>query len=252
MKKLIAGNWKLNGNLADNKALIDGIANLLNDSPDILTKCDLLVCPPAIYIPSVNEIAKCKGVFVGAQDCTHHDHGAYTGEISAAMIKECGATHVILGHSERRQYQDESNTLISWKAAAAHDNGLTTIICVGESAKQREAGDENTVVAEQLKESIPESATAENIIIAYEPVWAIGTGKTASVDDVTKMHKFIKDQLSGLITSGEKVLILYGGSMKPENAQALLSTPNVDGGLIGGASLKADQFIAIANAAPEN
>lgn len=252
MKKLIAGNWKLNGNLTDNKALIKDIEGLLVDSPDIYTKCDILVCPPTIYIPSVHEAAECTGIYVGAQDCTHHSTGAYTGDISAAMIKECGATFVILGHSERRQYNDESNTQISWKAGAAHEQDLTTIICVGETAEQREKGLEESTVAEQIIESLPESSTATNTIIAYEPVWAIGTGNTASADDVEKMHKFIRGKLKDLVPSGEKIRILYGGSMKPDNAPTLLNLPNVDGGLIGGASLKADQFVAIAKAAPEN
>ncbi len=249
MKKLIAGNWKMNGSNGENKQLLSGIAQLLEQIPAIHKHCEMLVCPPSVYLSDVTNATKGTGIETGAQDCSHHSNGAYTGDIAATMIRDTGASYVILGHSERRQYHDETSTMVSWKASSAHEAGLKAIICVGEKEHEREQGIECEIVKEQLLDSLPDSANADNTIIAYEPVWAIGTGKTASKDDVASMHSFIRDTLKNNIASGENIRILYGGSMKPENAGELLATENVDGGLIGGASLKADHFIAIAKAA---
>ncbi len=246
MKKLIAGNWKMNTDLSQGSELISSITDKIQANKELQDNCDFLVCPPFVYLSSI------KGVASGAQDCSSHKSGAYTGEISASMIKDCGGSYVILGHSERRSYHGESSAVVSDKAKAAHEAGLIAIICVGESENQRDQGQEQTVVGGQLLGSIPDTATAQNTVIAYEPVWAIGTGKTASPKDVADMHSFIRSKLNGLIEGSEKVRILYGGSMKPENAGELLAIPNVDGGLIGGASLNADAFIEIGLAAWAN
>ncbi|MDH5722747.1 MAG: triose-phosphate isomerase [Alphaproteobacteria bacterium] len=247
MKKLIAGNWKMNGSVEMTQDLLSEINSEIDG--DLLDKCGFLVFPPALY---VTEAFKNAGTYidVGVQDCSHNESGAYTGEISAAMIKDCGASHVLLGHSERRQYHNETDELVCTKAKLAFDNGLIAVICIGETEEQRDNGKAFDVVEKQLAASVPESANAENTIIAYEPVWAIGTGKTASAADVAEMHSFIRGKLGERFSDSENFYILYGGSMKPENAGELLATPNVNGGLIGGASLKADQFLAIAKAAP--
>ena len=249
MKKLIAGNWKMNTNLEEGHALISDIVSVLSTSKEIEETCDVLVCPPALYISPLSHLSGATGLSFGAQDCSMEEKGAHTGDISAAMIKDMGCSHVILGHSERRSNHGETNDTIQKKAAVAHTHNLITIICVGESEKQREFGQEQRVVETQLSDSIPASATAQNTVIAYEPVWAIGTGKTASPEDVAEMHAFIRSTLQSKMKEADKVRILYGGSMNPTNAEALLATPNVDGGLIGGASLKADQFITIAKSA---
>ncbi|PCJ99727.1 MAG: triose-phosphate isomerase [Zetaproteobacteria bacterium] len=246
MKKLIAGNWKMNGDTNQAVELVSSIAEEIQGNPAIKDSHEFLVCPPSLYLLTVKDICAKQGISLGAQDCSVHESGAYTGELSAQMIADCGGSYVILGHSERRQYHKETSELVAQKAKAAHDAGLIAIICVGETESDREAGKENEVVGAQLKASLPESANAHNIVIAYEPVWAIGTGKTANSDDVAKMHSFIHAQLKEQLADSENMRILYGGSMKPENACALLATPHVDGGLIGGASLKAEQFVGIA------
>ena len=207
---------------------------------------DYLVCPPFIYLAEIADTLKGSGIALGGQDCSPHDDGAFTGDISAEMLKSLGCTYVILGHSERRQHHGESDELVARKAAKAHEHGLITIICVGETEFERSAGQEQDVVARQLKGSLPQSATYKNTVIAYEPVWAIGTGKTATPQDAKAMHGFIRQKLQNEVDGADLFRILYGGSMKPDNAADLLATANVDGGLIGVASLKADQFIAIA------
>ena len=249
MKKLIAGNWKMNGSKADAISLAQELVALVKNDLDILQRADLLVCPPFLHIESVQKAIGSSELSTGAQDCAQTSNGAYTGDISAAMINDIGCEYVILGHSERRTNHQESDSIVSQKAKTAHEHDLITIICVGETAEERDQGKENDVIGGQLDGSIPDTATTNNIVIAYEPVWAIGSGKTASPEDVANMHAFIRAKLENRFTDGNTVRILYGGSMKPENAKALLSTPNVDGGLIGGASLKADQFIAIAKEA---
>ena len=242
MKKLIAGNWKMNGDAKSAEALITGIEEGIAQKPGLLDGCDFVVCPPFIHIPMVKDLTSVCAV--GGQDCSEHASGAYTGNISAPMLKDVGATYVILGHSERRQYQEESDELIAAKAKAANAAGLITIICVGETEAEREGGVQNDVVGGQLERSIPEGVNAQNTVIAYEPVWAIGTGKTATAEDIRAMHAFIREKLSNI----PNIRILYGGSVKPSNALEIFSVPNVDGALIGGASLKVEDYLGIAAA----
>ncbi len=240
MKKLIAGNWKMN---LDRAGALKLAADLEAGMPHTV---ESVVCPPFPYIEIVGHALKNGNVALGAQNCSGYDDGAHTGDVSVKMLKDIGCGYVILGHSERRQHHEETDAIVAHKAVKVHENGLIAIICVGETENQREQGQEMIVVEKQLKKSIPSSATAENTVIAYEPVWAIGTGKTATPDDAKTMHAFIREKLPPAL---KKARILYGGSMKPDNAAALLTTPNVDGGLIGGASLKAADFIAIAKSA---
>lgn len=248
MKKLIAGNWKMNGTITATGGLVQAIAaGVLGDSV-LSTKCDVLVCPSFVHLPAARA-ALGSTLMLGAQDCSAQEGGAFTGDISAAMLKDAGCSYVILGHSERRQYQAETNGLVARKAAQAHAQGLITIICVGESALEREQGSAEDVVARQIEGSLPASTDSRNTVIAYEPVWAIGTGKTATPADAGAMHAFIRNRLKERLKDPENIRILYGGSMKPDNAAELLATPNVDGGLIGGASLDPAQFLAIAKAA---
>lgn len=252
MKKLIAGNWKMNGSLAEAASLTEAIVHGVDKDHSLLDRCDFVVCPPFIHIETVfGTIQEHSHVLsVGAQECSKFENGAYTGDISAGMLTDIGCTHVILGHSERRQYHNESDALIAEKAQAAHGCDLTTIICVGETEQEREQGNAFDVVGAQLEKAVPEGSNAHNTVIAYEPVWAIGTGKTATAEDVKAMHQYIRDKLKEKLADFAHVRILYGGSVKPNNAQELLSVPNVDGALIGGASLKADDYLAIADSAP--
>ena len=237
----------MNGGARDGTTLAREIAERLNAS--LKNKTDILVCPPFINMEGVQFECEEADIAVGAQDCSDQENGAYTGQISASMIAEAGCTHVILGHSERRQYQNEQDSLIAAKAIKAHAHDLIAIICVGESEAEREAGHQDSVVDRQLAGSVPECATAENTVIAYEPVWAIGTGKTASADDIRAMHAFIRAQLQKRFSDGGKFRILYGGSVKPSNAAEIFAVPNVNGALVGGASLKADDFLEIIRAA---
>lgn len=239
----------MNGNLDDARALIADIVNTLDIKRELLDDYEFLVCPPFVHITAVRHaLHNIDYVSLGAQNCSRWENGAHTGNVSAPMLVDCGCSYTILGHSERRQHVGETSAIVAEKATRAHENGLIAIICVGETEDDRTRGKEEHVVGYQLAASIPDSATAENTVIAYEPVWAIGTGKTATPDDVKNMHAFIREALSHKIKEHEKVRILYGGSMKPENAADLLATPNVDGGLIGGASLSAEQFTGIAQA----
>lgn len=232
-------------------SLAQNIVEAIQNAPDTLEKNDFLVCPPFQHIVPV-EAELSMAVSIGGQDCSPFDPikdgGAYTGDVSAAMLQDINCSHVILGHSERRQYYMESNMLIKQKAMMANEQGLTTIICVGETEEQREAGQEQEVVATQMLESLPDTATADNTVIAYEPVWAIGTGKTATTDDIATMHDFIRGKLAEKLDNAENIRILYGGSVKPANAAEIFAVSNVNGALIGGASLKAEDFIGIAKA----
>ncbi len=237
----------MNGTLKTAIDLATGIVDAIQQDHRLLTKNDFLVCPPYHHLVPV-QAELTVAVSLGAQDCSPFDNGAYTGDISAEMLKDVNCTYVILGHSERRQYYLESNLMIQKKAEVANDQGLISIICVGETEDQREAGEEKAVVEKQLLESLPETATAENTVIAYEPVWAIGTGKTATTDDIAAMHDFIRTKLAERLENAEKVRILYGGSVKPANAAEIFAVGNVNGALIGGASLKAEDFIGIAKA----
>ena len=247
MKKLIAGNWKMNGTAAAAAALIAEVEQKIAQNAGLLDRCDFVVCPPFLHVPIVK--AALKSCTLGGQDCSDKTNGAFTGDISAEMIKDIGASHVILGHSERRQYHGENDELIQSKATLANRAGLITIICVGETEIQRERGQQNDIVAEQLHQSIPEGANAENTVIAYEPVWAIGTGKTATPEDIRAMHGFIRAHLAERFKDGAAVRILYGGSVKPANAAEIFAVEHVNGALIGGASLKAEDYLGIAAAA---
>lgn len=240
-RKLIAGNWKMNGSQAA-LAEVDTIAVAAAGANTI----DVAVCPPFTLIAPAAE----RGVSVGGQDCHQAAKGAHTGCISAAMLKEAGASYAIVGHSERRQDQHETDAEVQAKAAAAIGGGLVAIVCVGETEAQRDAGEAIAVVEAQLDGSVPKDGTAETLVVAYEPVWAIGTGRTPSTDDVREMHAAIRARLTRLLGGdGEGVRILYGGSVKPDNATELLSVPDVDGALVGGASLTAAQFVPIIEAA---
>jgi triosephosphate isomerase len=242
MRQLIAGNWKMNGLSAEAAA----IAGPLRDGTGGLV-CDLLICPPFTQIVSVAKILAGSTVAVGGQDCHIKEKGAHTGDISAAMLRDAGASWVIVGHSERRADHSESDALIQAKAKAATAAGLTPIVCVGETEAQRVAGDQNKIVGGQLAGSLPAGFAG---VVAYEPVWAIGTGKTATEDDVAAMHLLIRETLvRQLGEAGNAVRILYGGSVRPANAGGLLAVPHVGGALVGGASLKAEEFLGIAKAA---
>lgn len=239
-KKLIAGNWKMNGTLADAKALAEALGSPLN--------ADVCICPPYLHLGTV-AAAKSQAIALGAQDCSFKDNGAFTGDISAPMLKDAGCQYVILGHSERRAGHAESSVQVAEKAKKAHAADLITIICVGETEAERVSGIQNKIVTEQLAESIPDCANAQNLVIAYEPVWAIGTGKTATLDDIKDMHAIIRGFLQEKLDNSSAIRILYGGSVKADNAKEILAVENVDGALVGGASLKADQFLTIVNAA---
>ena len=237
-KRLVAGNWKMNGLRGDGVALARAVAVRAAEAH----RCDLLVCPPATLLGAVGDALSGSGVMVGGQDCHAAASGAFTGSISAEMLKDAGCGHVIVGHSERRHGLGESDADVRAKAAAAHRAGLVAIVCVGETRAEREAGRAVDVVATQLAGSLPQGAGADRLVVAYEPVWAIGTGLTPTADDIVAMHAAIR----GCVPDGTR--ILYGGSVNPGNAAAILALPEVDGALVGGASLKADDFWAIARA----
>ena len=251
MKKLIAGNWKMNGTLGGARTLVDGLVAGLRGQDSLVAACDFAVFPPYVHMHVVKNVLEHNHapVDVGGQDCAVYESGAYTGEVSAAMLRDFGCRYVILGHSERRHILGESNAQVAAKAAMAHKAGLITIICVGETEKERSAGLEAEVVEEQLTASIPAGADSGNTVIAYEPVWAIGTGKVATVDDAASMHGFIRARTKEKVANSRQMRILYGGSVKPGNAAGLMAAPDIDGALIGGASLEARQFLAIAQAA---
>jgi triosephosphate isomerase len=243
-RKLIAGNWKMNGLKADALALVD---QLLQKRGSGAFAADLLVCPPAVFLDAVGQKLAGSMILMGGQDCHPQQKGAHTGDISAAMIKDMGGSHVIVGHSERRAHHRESNALIKSKAEAALLAGLVPILCIGETEEERASGKALEVVAQQLAHSLPDGANADALILAYEPVWAIGTGRTPTLPEVQEVHADLRRELGNLMGSGAKeVQILYGGSVTPANAGALLTLPDVDGGLVGGASLNADMFWDIA------
>jgi len=247
MRMLLAGNWKMNGlktALAEIRALKRGLV-------DESARADVLVCPPATLIMEAAKAAEGSPIAIGGQDCHALASGAYTGDVSAEMLRDAGATAVILGHSERRQYHGETNPIVAGKMKAARRAGLMAILCVGESDKEREAGHAIRVVTQQLEASIPPELGASDLTIAYEPIWAIGTGKTPTTADIGEMHAAIRAMLGKRFSAGgETIRVLYGGSVKPDNAAEILAVPNVDGALVGGASLKAADFLAIIRAAP--
>jgi triosephosphate isomerase len=242
-RPLIAGNWKMNGLMVAVTEL-DGIIAGAGRIP----AADVLVCPPATLLTTFAAKARGSVVAVGAQDCHAERSGAFTGDISAEMLKDAGATAVIVGHSERRAGHHESDADVRAKAIAAHRAGLMAIVCVGETRAERDAGRALPVVDAQLAGSLPDGASARNLVVAYEPVWAIGTGLTPTTEDVAEMHGAIRKHVRGRFGSeGEGVRILYGGSVKPSNAAELMAVANVDGALVGGASLKAADFLSIAD-----
>lgn len=248
---LIAGNWKMNLNpdeaLELTQAIIDGY------EMDQELPVQVLICPPSVFLAEAADIAYDSELWIGAQNVSQYPNGAYTGEISAAMLAGWGAEYCIVGHSERRQYFGETDALINQKSKALIEHHIRPIICVGETLEERKAGKQNEVVSAQLSGCLRGITLGipSEIVIAYEPVWAIGTGETASPEQAQEMHAFIRAELAKRYDPevAEEVQILYGGSMKPDNARELLSCPDVDGGLIGGASLKADQFLSIVNTA---
>ncbi len=247
-KNVVAGNWKMNTTLEEGVELANQINSLLKGKT---VNCDVVVCVPFTHLTSVNAVLESELVKLGAENCSEHEKGAYTGEVSAAMVKSTGATHVILGHSERRQYFGENNEQLLAKTKLALANGLTPIFCVGEVLEERENGTYNDVVKGQVEALFDLSAEDfGKIIIAYEPVWAIGTGKTATAEQAQNMHahirKVIEDKYGKEVA--EDTSILYGGSCKPGNAPELFAKPDVDGGLIGGAALEAESFLGIIEA----
>jgi triosephosphate isomerase len=247
-RPLIAGNWKMNRLRADGLTLA---GELVEGVRDRTLGCELLVCPPATLLAPIAALVHDSAVALGAQDCHPEDSGAHTGDIGAPMLADLGCTHVIVGHSERRADHGETDALVQAKAAAAHRASLTAIICVGETEAERDRGVALDVIANQLKGSLPAAASAANTVIAYEPVWAIGTGRTPSPADVREVHALIRERLNaGLGVAGAALRILYGGSVKPENAAELLAVEDVDGALVGGASLDAADFLAIAANCP--
>src|SRR5438876_7615439 len=237
-KRLVAGNWKMNGLRADGLALARGIAERARKPH----RCDLLVCPPSTLLAAVGEALAGSGVALGGQDCHAEPKGAFTGCVSAEMLRDAGCSHAIVGHSERRHTCGETDADVRAKAAAAWRAGLVAIVCVGETRAEREAGRATAVVAGQLTGSLPDGADAGNLVVAYEPVWAIGTGLTPTMADIGEMHAAIRVR----IPAGTR--ILYGGSVNPKNAGDILALDEVDGALVGGASLKAEDFWAIARA----
>ncbi len=244
MRSLIAGNWKMHG-LGSSLGEIEILCQALAAKPAL---ADVLVCPPASLLSRAHKMAG-GAIALGGQDCHAGTSGAFTGDISAEMLKDAGASAVIVGHSERRQYHREMDADVSAKAAAARRAGLVAIVCVGETETQRARGEALDVVDGQLAGSVPDRATAEDTVVAYEPVWAIGTGKTATSADIEEMHGHIRRRLvSRFGQAGERIRILYGGSVKPSNAAEILAIANVNGALVGGASLKAADFIAIIEA----
>lgn len=245
-RPLVAGNWKMNG-LRANAAEVEKLKRLM--AAQTALPCDVLICPPATLVFTVAAAAQGSAILVGGQDCHPKVSGAHTGDVSAAMFADLGCTHIIVGHSERRADHGETSTLVAAKAAAVQAAGLAAIICVGETEAERDAGQTLKVVGEQVAQSLPAGALPGNTTIAYEPVWAIGTGRTPTEAEVAEVHGFIRDALHKRFgAAGGEVRILYGGSVKPANAKALMAVRNVDGALVGGASLKADDFWGIIGA----
>ncbi len=245
MKYLIAGNWKMNGTAASAKALASGLAHKTGVSA---AHADIVLCPPAPLLPIVAAEIGQGLIGLGGQDCHANEKGAHTGDVSAGLLKDIGCSFVIVGHSERRADHGETDAIVKAKAAAALKAGLTPIICVGETEAEREAGKTATIIARQIAGSVPENATAANAVIAYEPVWAIGTGKTATTDDIAAVHGQIRNLFNG--EGKANLRILYGGSVKGSNAQAILATAGVNGALVGGASLDLEDFWRIISACP--
>ena len=245
MRKLIAGNWKMNGSLAANEALVRELLMSLGQPA-----CDVAVCPPAAHLAQLQGLLAGSVIALGAQDVSEHAGGAYTGNVSAAMLSEFGVRYVIVGHSERRAYQGESDLQVARKAQQALAAGITPIVCVGETLAEREQGLTEFIVQRQLSAVIAvNAARIADVVVAYEPVWAIGTGKTATPEQAQAVHAVLRAQIKAATEHADRVRILYGGSMNAGNAAELLAQPDIDGGLIGGAALKAPEFLKIIGAA---
>ncbi|MEY4268330.1 MAG: hypothetical protein RIS90_2865 [Pseudomonadota bacterium] len=243
---LIAGNWKMNGSLAANEALIQALRLGLTAGPT----CRVALCVPFVYLAQAQSLLAGSGIDLGGQDLSAHASGAYTGEVSATMLREFGLRYCIVGHSERRQYHGESDALVALKAQQALAHGITPIVCVGETLAEREAGVTEEVVKRQLAAVVHVNGHCiSEIVVAYEPVWAIGTGRTASAEQAQAVHALLRAQLRAASSQADRVPLLYGGSMNAANAAGLLAQPDVDGGLVGGASLKASDFLSIIAAA---
>ncbi len=244
-RKLVVGNWKMNASRAANAELLGGLLASHRD-----WRCDAVVCPPFPYLAAAAGQLAGSAIALGAQDCSAHESGAYTGEVAAAMLADCGCRHVIVGHSERRALHREGDRLVAEKAKAALVHGLTPIVCIGETLEEREAGHTGGVVKRQLSAVIHALGRCiPQIVVAYEPVWAIGTGRTATPEQAQAVHALLRTQLHAATEHAAQMRLLYGGSVKPDNAQALFGQPDIDGGLIGGAALKAVDFAAICLAA---
>jgi triosephosphate isomerase len=244
-RPLVAGNWKMNG-LKSSAAEVE---KLIKAGPGLAGKLDLMVCPPATLVRAFAALAQGSKLLIGGQDCHPEAAGAFTGDIAAEMLADAGAGAVIVGHSERRTYHNEDDALVRRKALAVWRAKLMAIVCIGETEGERKARRTLDVVGRQLEGSLPDTATAANLVVAYEPVWAIGTGRTPTPADVVEVHGFIRERVTARFgAAGEGVRVLYGGSVKPSNAKELLTLANVDGALVGGASLKADDFLGIAAA----
>ncbi len=244
-KKLIAGNWKMNGSLAANEALLKALIGGLGDAA-----CDVAVAVPTPYLAQVQALTSGSAVAIASQDVSQHEAGAYTGEVSVAMLKDFGVRYALVGHSERRQYHGETDVVVAEKAQRALAAGVTPIVCVGETLQEREAGQTEAVVKRQLAAVIHLNGHCiSEVVVAYEPVWAIGTGRTASPEQAQAVHAVLRAQLSAASEHADRIRLLYGGSMNAANAAQLLAQPDIDGGLVGGASLKAADFLQIIAAA---
>ena len=240
-RKLIAGNWKMNGSLAANQALVQELLAGIGQPA-----CDVAVCPPAAYLAQVQQLLAGSAIDLGAQDVSQHENGAFTGDVSAAMLKDFGVRYAIVGHSERRQHQGETDVHVAIKVKRALAAGITPIVCVGETLREREEGMTEFIVKRQMSAVIHLNGHCiSEIVVAYEPVWAIGTGQTATPEQAQAVHAVLRAQLKAATEHAERVRILYGGSMNAANAAQLLAQPDIDGGLIGGAALKAPDFLKI-------
>jgi triosephosphate isomerase len=250
IQPLIAGNWKMHGRRADGTGLAVELVRRARRSAAAELRCELAICPPATLLAVLAPVVADSPVQLGAQDCHHLSRGAHTGDISAAMLADAGCRYVIVGHSERRTQHGESDEAVRAKAEAAHAAGLIAIVCLGETEAQRAGGETLAVVERQFRASLPAAATAENTVVAYEPVWAIGTGKVPTKAEIDAVHHQLRTLARDRAGGGERLRLLYGGSVKPGNAAEILAIANVNGALVGGASLEADDFWAIARSCP--
>jgi triosephosphate isomerase len=244
-KPIVLGNWKMNGLRAEGDALI---RDLIRGLADRESGGMLGVCPPATLLAMADGLLSDSDIILGGQDCSVENVGAFTGDISAPMLSDAGCSFTLVGHSERRHGHGETDAIVKAKAEAAHRAGLDAVVCIGETETEWDAGETLSVLDRQLEGSLPETGNVDNVIVAYEPVWAIGTGKTPTMDDIATTHAHLRAKLRGLVTGGDDIALLYGGSVKAANAADILSIDNVDGALVGGASLKADEFLAILDA----